>query len=52
LHKAGQHRWRGEHRQPRIARDRVDYGIDIEMRQHHLMAAAQYMRQCVKTGAM
>jgi len=45
-----QHRRRREHRDPRMALQRVDDRIDVEMRQYDLVTPSQDVRQCVETG--
>jgi len=36
-----QHRGCRKHRDPRVALQRINNGINVEMRQHYLVAAAQ-----------
>src|SRR5580693_7046497 len=52
MDESGQHRRRREHRDPRMTLQRVEDRLDLEMREHDLMPAAQQMRQCVKAGAV
>ena len=48
----GQHRRCREHRHPGVPLQRVEDRLDLEMRQHDLMSAAQQVGQRIKTGAV